>query len=226
MPDYTLQLLIGAGITLLLGFCSAVFALTMATVFLLIAQLKSRVVNGFILAYSTVIRGIPEILVIFLTFFGAAVILTWINGSYAELSPFFAGVLALGLVFTAYAYEVLRGAFEAIPKGQFEASQSLGMSRAQGFFYIIFPQLMQRALPGLSNLWLILLKETSLVSVIGLEELMRKSSLAAGVKHDPLFYYCYGALFYLAITAFSEIALKGVTNSVNRHMEPVKVEKA
>jgi len=225
MPDYTLQLLIGAGITLLLGLGSAVFALTMATVFLLLAQLKNRFINGFILVYSTVIRGIPEILVIFLTFFGAAVILTKINGSYAELSPFFAGVLALGLVFTAYSFEVLRGAFEATPKGQFEASQSLGMSRTQAFFHIIFPQLMQRALPGLSNLWLILLKETSLVSVIGLEELMRKSSLAAGVKHDPLFYYFYGALFYLAITAFSEIALKGVSDRVNRHMEPLKMER-
>lgn len=225
MPDYSLQLLIGAGITLLLGFCSAIFALSMATLFLLLGQLKNRFINGFILVYSTIIRGIPEILVIFLTFFGAAVILTKIFGSYTELSPFFAGVLALGLVFAAYTYEVLRGAFEAIPKGQFEASKALGISGTQSFFHIIFPQLMQRALPGLSNLWLILLKETSLVSVIGLEELMRKSSLAAGVKHDPLFYYCYGALFYLAITAFSEIALKGVTTRVNRHIDPVKAEK-
>ena len=226
MPDYSLQLLVGAGITLLLGFCSAIFALSLATAFLLLAQLKIRVINGFILVYSTVIRGIPEILVIFLTFFGAAVLLTKINGSYAELSPFVAGVLALGLVFTAYSFEVLRGAFEAIPKGQFEACQALGMSRARGFFHVIYPQLMQRALPGLSNLWLILLKETSLVSVIGLEELMRKSSLAAGVKHDPLFYYCYGALFYLAITALSEYALKGVNNRVNRHLGHMKVEKA
>lgn len=226
MPDYTIQLLIGAGITVLLGLCSAVFALSLATVFLLLGQMKNRVIDGFIRIYSTIIRGIPEILVIFLTFFGAAVILTKINGSYAELSPFYAGVLALGLVFAAYSYEVLRGAFEAIPKGQFEAGHSLGMSAVQTFFHIILPQLLQRALPGLSNLWLILLKETSLVSVIGLEELMRKSSLAAGVKHDPLFYYCYGALFYLAITAFSEVALKGVTNRVNRHTAPAKVEKA
>jgi len=226
MPDYTFQLLIGAGVTLLLGFCSAVFALTLATVFLMLGQLGSRIVNAFLLVYSTIIRGIPEILVIFLTFFGAAVILTKINGSYAELSPFFAGVLALGLVFAAYSYEVLRGAFEAIPKGQFEAGQALGIGSVQTFFHIILPQLMQRALPGLGNLWLILLKETSLVSVIGLEELMRKSTLAAGVKHDPLFYYCYGALFYLAITAFSEVALKGAANRVNRHVNPAKGAKS
>ncbi|MDO6729596.1 ABC transporter permease subunit [Marinovum sp. 2_MG-2023] len=225
MPDYTLQLLIGAGVTLLLGVFSAVVALSLATVFLLLSQLKNRGINGFIRVYSTVVRGIPEILVIFLTFFGAAVILTKLFGRYTELSPFFAGVLALGLVFAAYSYEVLRGAFEAIPKGQFEAGHSLGLRGTQSFLHIIFPQLMQRALPGLGNLWLILLKETSLVSVIGLEELMRKSSLAAGVKHDPLFYYCYGALFYLAITAFSEIALKGVSTRVNRHMVPVNSEK-
>jgi len=226
MPDYSFQLLMGAGLTLLLGLCSAVFALTMATVFLLAAQLKSRAVNGFIRVYSIIIRGVPEILVIFLTFYGAAIILTKINGSYAELSPFFAGVLALGMVFTAYSYEVLRGAYESIPKGQFEAGHTLGLNGVQTFFHIIFPQLMQKALPGLSNLWLILLKETSLVSVIGLEELMRKSSLAAGVKHDPLFYYCYGALFYLAITAFSEIALKHMSTRVNRHKQPIKVEIA
>jgi His/Glu/Gln/Arg/opine family amino acid ABC transporter permease subunit len=225
MPDYSLQLLIGAGIALLLGVCSAVFALTAATALLLLGQFKSRVINALIRIYSVFIRGVPEILVILVTFFGAAVILTKISGSYAELSPFFAGVLALGLVFTAYSYEVLRGAFEAIPIGQFEAGQTLGLSGTQTFFHIVFPQLLQRALPGLGNLWLILLKETSLVSVIGLEELMRKSSLAAGVKHDPLFYYCYGALFYLAITAFSEVALKGVTTRVNRHMAPVKPEE-
>lgn len=211
--------MIGAGITLLLGLCSAAFALTAATLTLLIEQKKIRVISWCIRAYSVIIRGIPEILIIFLTFFGAAVVLTWINGSYAELSPFFAGVLALGMVFAAYAYEVLRGAFEAIPKGQFEAGSALGFSRAHTFFLIIFPQLMQRALPGLSNLWLILLKETSLVSVIGLEELMRKSSLASGVTHDPLFYYCYGALFYLLITAFSEFAFNGLTARVNRHVD-------
>ena len=221
MPDYSLQLLIGAGITLLLGVNSAIFALTAATGFLLLGQLKNRVINALIRIYSVFIRGVPEILVILVTFFGAAVILTKINGSYAELSPFFAGVLALGLVFTAYSYEVLRGAFEAIPKGQFEAGHTLGLTATQTFFHIVFPQLLQRALPGLGNLWLILLKETSLVSVIGLEELMRKSSLAAGVKHDPLFYYCYGALFYLAITAISEVTLKRVTTRVNRHAAPM-----
>lgn len=224
MPDYTLQLLTGAGVTVLLGLFSAAFALTAATGLLMASQLNNRFVNGFIRTYSIVIRGIPEILVIFLTFFGAAVILTSIMGRYSELSPFFAGVLALGLVFAAYSYEVLRGAFEAIPKGQFEAGRSLGISGPKVFAHIIFPQLMQRALPGLGNLWLVLLKETSLVSVIGLEELMRKSSLAAGVKHDPLFYYCYGAIFYLVITAVSEVVLKGASTRVNRHAATAKVE--
>lgn len=148
MPDYTLQLLTGAGVTVLLGLCSAVFALVVAIGFLLAAQLKSRLVDGFIRAYSVFIRGIPEILVIFLTFFGAAVVLTRISGSYAELSPFFAGVLALGLVFAAYAYEVLRGAYESIPKGQFEAGQTLGLRGPQIFWRIILPQLLQRPCRG------------------------------------------------------------------------------
>lgn len=202
---------------MLLGLCSAVLALFLATGTLLIEQKKIRAISWCIRIYSVVVRGVPEILIIFLTFFGAAVVLTWINGSYAQLSPFFAGVMALGCVFAAYSYEVLRGAFEAIPAGQFEAGRSLGLNGTQIFFRVIFPQLMQRALPGLSNLWLILLKETSLVSVIGLEELMRKSSLASGVTHDPLFYYCYGALFYLIITAVSETGFKGINGRVNRH---------
>ena len=136
MPDFSLQLLIGAGITLKLGFCSAIFALTLATCFLLIGQQKIRSIDWTIRAYSIIIRGIPEILIIFLTFYGAAVILTKINGSYAELSPFYAGVLALGLVFAAYSYEVLRGAFESIPTGQSEAGRTLGLNGSKVFFLL------------------------------------------------------------------------------------------
>ena len=122
---------------------------------------------------------------------------------YFEPSPFIAGVVALSLTFGAYATEVLRGAFLAVPRQQTEAAYAIGLNRRQTFRHVLLPQVWRTALPGLGNLFLVLLKDTSLVSVVGLDELMRKSAIAVSYTREPFTFYFAAALIYLAMTACS-----------------------
>jgi polar amino acid transport system permease protein len=162
--------------------------------------------------YTTVVRGLPELLVVLIIYFGSSGLLTaaaeWFgHDEYVELSPYAAGVTALGLTFGAYATEVFRGALLAIPKGQIEAAQAFGMGRLLSFRRIVLPQVWRIALPGLGNLFLVLLKDTSLVSVIGLDELMRKASIAVGFTREPFTFYVAAACLYLLMTIVTMVGL-------------------
>ncbi|MGB0671094.1 MAG: ABC transporter permease [Rhodospirillales bacterium] len=156
-------------------------------------------------AYTTVVRGLPELLVVLVIYYGSAGVLNHLasaigHDGYVELGRFQAGVIALSLTFGAYATEVFRGAFQAIPRGQVEAAVALGMTPLQAFVRIRLPQVWRIALPGLGNLFLVLMKDTSLVSVIGLDELMRQASVATGFTKEPFTFYTAAALIYLALT--------------------------
>lgn len=168
-----------------------------------------RLIGGL---YTTLVRGVPELLVVLIVFFGASLavqgVARWFGyDGYVEVSPFVAGVIALGLAFGAYATEVFRGAFQAVPPGQIEAAMAVGMSRRLTFLRIRLPQVWRFALPGLGNLFLVLLKDTALVSVIGLDELMRKSTIAVSYTKEPFTFYLAAAFIYLAMTAVSMIGL-------------------
>jgi putative lysine/arginine/ornithine/histidine/octopine transport system permease protein len=157
--------------------------------------------------YTTVIRGIPELIIILLLYFGGTVTLTSLAGRYVEVNGFAAGVFALSIVFGAYATEVFRGAVLAIPRGQTEAARALGMRRAAAFWTILLPQLWRFALPGIGNLWLVLLKDSALISVVGLEELLRKTAITAGATREPFTFYFAAAMIYLGFTVVSSSVL-------------------
>jgi len=155
--------------------------------------------------YTTVVRGLPELLVVLIIYFGSAGVLTQVAGwlghdEYVELSPLLAGIIALGIAFGAYATEVFRGAIQAIPKGQIEAAMACGMTRGRIFFRITLPQAWRVAIPGLGNLFQVLLKDTALISVVGLDEIMRKSQIAISNTKEPFTFYFVAALIYLSIT--------------------------
>jgi His/Glu/Gln/Arg/opine family amino acid ABC transporter permease subunit len=169
------------------------------------------------------IRGLPELLVIFLVYFGGTVLLTAIAGHYVNFSSFFAGVLALSLLFGSYASQVFRGAFLAVPRGQTEAGRALGLSRPQIFFYIQLPQAWHHALPGLGNLWLVLLKDTALISLIGVTDLMNKAQTASSTTHKPFTFYLAAALLYLIMTSISETLIKK-TNQLLTKQTPCKTQ--
>jgi octopine/nopaline transport system permease protein len=158
--------------------------------------------------YTTVVRGVPELLVIYLLFFGgsgAVMFVASIFGyhGYVELNAFTIGTVAVGLISGAYSTEVIRGAVQAVPGGQIEAARAIGMPRPLMFRRITLPQVARFALPGLGNVWQLTLKDTALISVTGLVEIMRQAHVAAGSTREPFTFYVVAALLYLLLTTFS-----------------------
>ena len=125
------------------------------------------------------------------------------NKDYIEINAFITGSFAIGIISGAYSSEVFRGAIQSIDKGQFEASKVLGLKKPIHFVKVIMPQMLRLAIPNLSNVWQITLKDTSLISVTGLVEIMRQSYIAAGSTRDPLFFYSFAAILYLLLTFLS-----------------------
>ena len=229
------------GYPVLLGFGAQLAAGTLVTAGLAVASLagglilgiagaaarmsRGRLLRAAAQAYTTAIRGVPELLVVLIVYFGASAAIGRVAGLFGatgffELNPFLAGVSALSVTFGAYATEVLRGAFLAVPPGQAETAYALGLSRLRTFRHVLLPQVWRSALPGLGNLFLVLLKDTSLVSVVGLDELMRKSTIAVSYTREPFTFYVAAALIYLAMTAFSMAAIQALERRAARGLEP------
>ena len=169
---------------------------------------KNKFLNLIANTYTTIIRGVPELLVIYLFFFGGSAAVMFVAsifgyGEYIEINAFITGAFSIGIISGAYSTEVFRGAIQSIDKGQFEAANVLGLSKFGKFAKIILPQTLRLALPNLSNVWQITLKDTSLIMVTGLVEIMRQSYVAAGSTRDPLFFYSCAAVLYLFLTFFS-----------------------
>ena len=186
---------------MIIGFC---FAL----IFTPLKLSKNKLLNFIGNSYTTIIRGVPELLVIYLLFFGGSGAVMYVASifgynKYIEINAFITGSFAIGIISGAYSTEVFRGAIQSIDKGQFEASKVLGLKKPVHFFKVIMPQMLRLAIPNLSNVWQITLKDTSLISVTGLVEIMRQSYIAAGSTRDPLFFYSFAAVLYLLLTFIS-----------------------
>ncbi|WP_367714554.1 ABC transporter permease [Nitratireductor sp. GISD-1A_MAKvit] len=208
------------------------------TVTLALATLPLGLVVGFFVAlgkrsqdrtlrlaaniYTTIFRGLPELLTLFLVFYGAQIglqklVQTISPGTTVEINAFVAGMVALGTVFSSYASEVFLAAFRAIPQGQFEGGHAVGLSNGQTMRLVILPQLIRLALPGLSNLWLILLKDTALVSVIGLADILRQTGIAARVTKEAFLFFGIACLLYLVLAMLSSIVLGAIESWTKRH---------
>ncbi|AVB21657.1 MULTISPECIES: ABC transporter permease [Pseudomonas syringae group] len=162
--------------------------------------------------YTTLIRGIPDLVLMLLIFYSLQTWLTMLTDAmeweYIEINPFGAGVITLGFIYGAYFTETFRGAILSVPRGQVEAATAYGLKRGQRFRYVVFPQMMRYALPGIGNNWQVMLKATALVSIIGLADLV-KASQDAGKSTYQLFYFLVlAALIYLMITSASNFALR------------------
>jgi len=172
---------------------------------------QNRILSTIGGLYSTIVRGVPELLWVLLMYFGTVNLMRalgqWLGMPQLELSAFAAGSIALGLCFGAYATEVFRGALLAIPRGHREAGQALGMSKARILWKLILPQMWRIALPGLGNLFMILMKDTALVSVIGLEEIMRRSQIAVTATKEPFTFFLVAAFIYLGLTVIAMTAM-------------------
>ena len=194
--------------TIAVSITAMIIGFSFAAIFTPLKLSKNRLLNFIANSYTTVIRGVPELLVIYLFFFGGTGAVMYVASifgynEYIEINAFITGAFAIGIISGAYSTEVFRGAVQSIDKGQFEAAKVLGLSKFAQFFKIILPQVLRLAIPNLSNVWQITLKDTSLISVTGLVEIMRQSYIAAGSTRDPLFFYCFAAVLYLMLTFLS-----------------------
>lgn len=202
----TVQLALGAVcVGLVLGITGAAMKLSPAAPVRWVAEV-----------YTAIFRGLPELLTVLLVYFGGTVLMSALLDDYFEVSAYGAGVAALGITFGAYATEVFRGAILAVPKGQVEAAHAFGMSKLLAFRRVVLPQVWRIALPGLGNLFLVLLKDTALVSVVGLEDLMREADIASRYTKEPFTFYMAAAFLYLGLTVVTMAVLHVLETRANR----------
>ncbi|HEV2896872.1 MAG TPA: ABC transporter permease [Pseudaminobacter sp.] len=208
------------------------------TVSLAVATFPLGLVIGFFLAlakqssepslrlasniYTTIFRGLPELLTLFLVYYGVQIGLQNVvrllqPDAAVEVNSFVAGMVALGVVISSYVSEVFLSAFRAIPRGQYEGGYSIGLTSGQTMRLVVLPQLIRISLPGLANLWLILLKDTALVSAIGLSDTLRQTGIAARVTREAFLFFGLAILIYLVLAIISSFGIGAVERAVSQH---------
>lgn len=202
----------GIQITVLVALCTLPIGLFIGFIVALGQQSRDPLLRLACGIYTTIFRGMPELLTLFIIYYGAQILLQSVFASFGyderiEINAFVAGMIALSVVFSAYCSEVLLSAFRAIPQGQYEAGDALGLRRGRIMTLIILPQLVRIALPGLSNLWMILLKDTSFVSIIGLADVLRQTGVAVRVTKEAFFFYGLACVIYLVLALISSYGL-------------------
>lgn len=213
LHGYTASLLEGAWVTLAVALSSLALACVLGLAGASAKLSRSRVLQSLASLYTTLIRGVPDLVLMLLVFFGGQVLVNELAQragyvDYIDIDPFVAGVLTIGFIFGAYLTETFRGAFLAVPAGQREAALAFGMHPRQILLRITGPQMLRHALPALSNNWLVLVKSTAIVSVIGLNDMMNKAGQAAGATREPFVFYLAVAVLYLLITSVSEVGFR------------------
>lgn len=216
-------MLLGAAMTLAVASCGFLLGAAIGTLGAWAKIAGPGWVRGAADLYTTVLRGIPDLLVIYLFYFGGSTVLSSIGHLFGEsgfigLSGFAAGALAIGVVSGAHHTEVFRGAFRAVSSGELEAARAVGMGRLLRFRRVIAPLVLRYALPGLGNVWQLVLKESALVSVTGVVELLREAQIGAGSTRQPFYFFFSAAALYLAITTLSGWTLRRAERHFSRGM--------
>ena len=202
--EYFLQIIYSLKVTISLSLSSAFLGLLLG--FLGALGEKSFPVIRIIFQYwHMLVRALPELIVIFIFYFGLNTVLAKVFNTYIEVNAFFSGVIGLSVIFGAYASQIIHAAQNSIDQGEIDAALSLGMSIPQVFFRISFRNIIRHAFPGLTNLWLVVLKDSSIVSTIGVVDIMRASETAAAQNFSPLKFYLFASFLYLILTGISYI---------------------
>lgn len=204
---YLEHIVAGVGVTLLIALGSLLIAIVLG-LFGAVCKLSDfRALHVLSDAYSTIVRGVPELVWMLFLYFGAQIWLNqlcaWLHVDSIDIDPMMAGIVTIGFIYGAYMTETFRGAILAVPKGQLEAGLSLGMSAQRVLFRITLPQMVVHALPGFANNWMVLVKSTALVSVLGVSDLMHRAALAKSATGNAFGVYLAVCLVYLAITSVS-----------------------
>jgi len=211
------QIVSGIGVTVSLALATLPVGLLLGFLVALAKQSGEPSLRLAANIYTTIFRGLPELLTLFLVFYGAQIGIQQFLAAIGaetriEINAFAAGMVALGVVFSSYASEVFLSAFRAIPRGQYEGGYAIGLTPGQTMRLVILPQLVRIALPGLANLWLTLLKDTALVSVIGLSDILRQAGVAARVTREALLFFGTACLIYLVLAVLSSVVIGWIEN--------------
>jgi histidine transport system permease protein len=210
--EYSPGLLGGAWVTLQVALLSLILAVLTGLLGAACKLSKIALLRAWTGLYTTIVRGVPDLVMMLLFFYGGQMLLNELTDHFEldmiEINAFTAGVLTIGFIFGAYFTETFRGAFLAVPAGQMEAGRAYGMSGWQVFWRILFPQMIRYALPGIGNNWLVLLKSTAIVSMIGLTDMTLLADQAGRTTHQPFTFYLAVCVLYLAMTAVSAQLLK------------------
>lgn len=211
--EYRNLLFEGTLVTVQLAIGSLVLAVLLGLVGASAKLSKSRLSQKIAGSYTTLVRGVPDLVLMMLLFYGGQQLLNdlgeWTGWwDYLELNQFTAGIFSIGFVFGAYMTETFRGAILAIPRGQIEAGIAVGMTNWMIFRRITWPQMVRYALPSFTNNWLVLVKATALVSVIGLHDLVWNASTAGRSVREPFTFMFAVLIIYLILTAVSDMGLR------------------
>jgi arginine/ornithine transport system permease protein len=229
LQNYSGILLEGAWLTIQVALLSLLLAVFLGLLGASAKLSHSVFLKGIATLYTTLIRGIPDLILMLLIFFGGQVLVNnlsyslneWLNRlltdfnpqhewtaylpDYINISPYIAGIITIGFIFGAYMAETFRGAFLAVEKGQLEAATAYGMNKYKLFLRVMFPLMMRHALPGIGNNWLVLLKTTALVSIIGLQDMVKIAGDAGGSTQQPFTFYIAIAIIFLFFTSVSSL---------------------
>ncbi len=207
----------GAGLTISVAVVALVVSLILGMVVALFCLSSSRILRFIGMSYTTIVRGIPELVLLLLIFYGGQKFINDLRFEWAErngvdvnainFSPFWTGAIVIGLIYTAYMAETLRGAILAVPSGQLEAANAYGLSKNRIFFRITLPQMVRHALPGVSNNWLVMLKATALVSLISLKDVVQ-IAYAAKTTGFAFTFFLFAAFVFLVFTSVSVVVFR------------------
>jgi His/Glu/Gln/Arg/opine family amino acid ABC transporter permease subunit len=221
LKGYGWMLWDGVQLTIAVAICAMAVALVLGLIGAWGKLAEARAARLAADTYTTVIRGVPELILILIVYYGVPTLIQDIAQSFGidifiDFNSFIAGFLTIGFVYGAFATEVFRGAYLAVPSGQIEAAYAMGMSRRLMARRILLPQMWRFALPGLGNVWMVMIKATALISVIQLPELLRNADIAARAVRQPFTFYFAASLIYLAITIVSMLAQQRAEGWANR----------
>lgn len=217
------ELMLGLMVTLALALVTAPLALVLSFLLAWAKTSDRRFLRGFANGYTTVFRSLPELLTLIIIYYQLQVLLNFIvqtvwPDARISLNAFASGVLALTLVFSALGSEVVRSAYQAVSKGQAEAAMALGLKRRHVFFRVVLPQMWRHCIPAFGNLWLILLKDTSLVSIIAVNDLVRYANRAIATTKEPFFFYAILALIYVTLAFLSGQVQRGLERRTSANL--------
>ncbi len=205
----------GALVTLELAISSVLLSVVIGLIGAGAKLSHSRMLSGLFEGYTTLIRGVPDLVLMLLIFYGLQIALNSLTESVGmdqiDIDPMSAGIITLGFIYGAYFTETFRGAFMAVPRGQIEAATAFGMSGRQIFQRILFPLMMRFALPGIGNNWQVILKATALVSLLGLEDVVKTTQLAGKGTFHPFYFAIVAGVVYLIFTTLSNGVLLWLT---------------